>query len=157
MTQEEKELLLKDLCARSPYKVKVQIDFGEHCIKYGIDRYVNDTVICVWPETFEVGVNDEDQACNIEDVKPYLRPMSSMTDEEMDKLFNILHIDKDGKDEDWIKINDIAGIKFFFPTGKWVENVAEAYDYFNLIHIDYRGLIPMGLAIEAPEGMYNTK
>ena len=86
MTQEEKQLLLQDLCARLPYSVKVQIDFGEYCIKYGIDRYVDDTVICAYPETFEIGVNDEDQACDIEDVKPYLRSMSSMTEDEIEEF-----------------------------------------------------------------------
>ena len=84
----------------------------------------------------------------IEEIKPYLRPISSMTDEEMDRLFDILQIDKDGKDEDWIRINDVYGIKFFFPTGKWIEDVAEAYDYLYSIHIDFRGLIREGLAIE---------
>ena len=51
-------------------------------------------------------------------------------------------------------INDVVGIKFFFPTGKWVEDVAEAYDYLNSIHIDYRGFINKGLALEAPDNMY---
>jgi hypothetical protein len=77
-----------------------------------------------------------------------------MTEEEMDMLFDILKIDKDGNDEDWIKINDDTGIKFFFPTGKWIENVAEAYDYLYSIHIDFRGLIHKGLALEAPAEMY---
>ena len=77
-----------------------------------------------------------------------------MTDEEMDKLFEILKVDKDGKDDDWIKINDVVGIKFFFPTGRWIEDVAKAYDYLNSIHIDYRGFIAKGLALEAPEDMY---
>jgi len=92
-----------------------------------------------------------------DDVKLYLRPISSMTQSEIDKLFDVLHIVKDGNDEDWIKINGVVGIRFFFPTGKWVENVAEAYDYLNSIHIDYRGLIEKGLAIEAKEGMYKTE
>lgn len=123
MTQEEKQILLVDLCARSPYKVKVQIDFGEHCIKYGIDRYVDDTVICVWPETFEVGVNDEDQACDIEDVKPYLRPMSSMTEEEKAELFQLM------------------------GNGTDIQRV----DFYNAHHFDYRGLIEKGLAISVTE------
>ena len=136
MTQEEKQLLIKDLCARLPYGVKFQ---GEDSNVYTLDA----------ANYF---------AFQVEDMifKPYLRPISSMTESEIDKLFDILHIDKDGNDDDWIKINDVVGIKFFFPTGKWVENVAEAYDYLNSIHIDYRGLIPMGLALEAPEEMYNS-
>jgi hypothetical protein len=132
MAQEEKELLIRDICGRLPYGVKVQIDFGEYCIKYGIDRYIDDTVICVYPETFEIGVNNEDQACDIEDVKPYLRPMSSMTEEEK----NIYEYNRNSN----------------------VEVVRTAlFDWLNKKMFDYRGLIEKGLAIEAPEGMYNTK
>ena len=127
--------MLKDLCARLPYSVKVQIDFGKYCIKYGIDRYVDDTVICAYPETFEIGVNDEDQACDIEDVKPYLRPISSMTEDE-DKDFALIQTDfyVDG---------------FLYPFA-----ATNMVDWLNAHHFDYRGLIEKGFAIEAPEGMY---
>ena len=136
MKQEDKELLLKDLCARLPYEVKAQ---------YNNEIYNIDYISALYEEVkLDIANN---YTIGISEVKPYLRPMSSMTDEEMDKLFDILHIDKDGKDEDWIKINDVYGIKFFFPTGKWVEDVADAYDYLNSIHIDYRGLISKGLAM----------
>ena len=126
MTQEEKEVLLADLCARSPYKVKVQIDFGEHCIKYGIDRYVDDTVICVWPETFEVGVNDEDQACDIEDVKPYLRSTDEISDEESNEMEYLLNR----------------------------HNIEGFLDFVYSRHIDWRNLIEKGLALKAPKNMY---
>ena len=159
MTQEEKNLLLQDLCARVPYGVKIlhtgwdydsDTDFDTVETFIGID---DKFIYTVWDKT-----GDREKHClSISNWKPYLRPISSMTDKEMDKLFDILHIDKNGEDEDWIKINDVLGIKFFFRTGKWIENVAEAYDYLNSIYIDYRGLIPMGLALEAQEGMYNIK
>ena len=143
MTNEEKELLLKDICARLPYGVKVQIDFGKHCIKYGIDRYVDDTVICVYPEAFEVGVNDEDQACDIEDVKPYLRPMSSMTEEER-KIVCTMNILSEAELDDRIKYQKM-----------YVNSYAiETFDLFNSNHLDYRGLIEKRLALQAPEGMY---
>lgn len=151
MTQEEKELLLKDITARLSYGLKVQIDFGEHCIKYGIDRYVDDTVICVWPETFEIGVNDEDQACDIEDVRPYLRPLSSMTEEEKEELRQE-HI-KDEKLFAECLTKEANGDSSM--RGKVVPHFAA--DWCNKNHFDYRGLIPMGLALEAPEGMYDTK
>lgn len=141
MTQEEKQLLLKDITARLSYGLKVQIDFGEHCIKYGIDRYVDDTVICVWPETFEIGVNDEDQACDIEDVKPYLRSMSSMTEEEKIELC----IRAYAPDE----MKTIDEKLYVIQT-----NAKNATDFYNEHHLDYRGLIPMGLAIEATKDMY---
>jgi hypothetical protein len=113
----------------------------------GLKRNLMAEVKCKSYDSYNVSLEDYH-------TKIYLRPISSMTEDEMDKLFDVLHIDKDGNDEDWIKINDVLGIKFFFPTGKWVENVAEAYDYLNSIHVDYRGLIEKGLALEAPEGMY---
>ena len=157
MIQEDKNLLLKDLCARMPYGVIVRV----HDIQYGdFDSYVdsisNDCIETYPVEELTIDFNP----CvfyKLQDIKPYLRPISSMTEKEMDKLFDILKIDKDGKEEDWIKINDDLGIKFFFSTGKWVENVAEAYDYLHSIHIDFRGLIEKSLAIVVPEGMYKIQ
>lgn len=131
-TEDLSKLLFKDLCARLPHGVIVEDRNGTHKLTIGNTEFTD----------LFYG------KCNI---KPYLRPISSMTEEEMDMLFDILHIDKDGNDEDWIKINDVHGIKFFFPTGKYVEDVAEAYDYLYSIHIDFRRLIHMGLAIEVTE------
>ena len=141
MTQEEKQLLLIDLCGRLPYGVVVERTYIPENNGYTSKLSAN---------TLDIVLDDNWS------VKPYLRPISSMTESEIYKLFDILHIDKDGNDDDWIKINDVVGIKFFFPTGKWVENVAEAYDYLNSIHIDYRGLIEKSLAIEAPMDMYTN-
>lgn len=138
MTQEEKQLLLKDITARLSYGLKVQIDFGEHCIKYDIDRYVDDAVICVWPETFEIGVNDEDQACDIEDVKPYLRTMSSMTEEEAEEYNDL--------------VNELSDYDY-----KPEQSASKMVDWLNKKKFDYCGLIPMGLALEATEEMYNNK
>ena len=149
MTTEEKQLLLVDLCARLSYGVKV-LNTAE-----GLNKICKlDSIMTArnGKDCF-VGLTlpDDSIMTGIEMVKPYLRPISSMTEDEMDRLFDVLQIDKDGKDEDWIKINDVYGIKFFFPTGKWIENVAEAYDYLYSIHIDFRGLIHKGLAIEVTE------
>lgn len=153
MIQEDKDLLLlKDLCARLSHKVKVHCEWnlfqGDRCSEDGEIVSINIYSKSIHfkrncGRIIEIPFNRIDG-----EVLPYLRPISSMTEEEMDKLFDILHIDKDGKDEDWIKINDDLGIKFFFPTGKWIENVADAYDYLYSIHIDFRGLITKGLAIE---------
>ena len=142
MTQEEKKLLFKDLCARLPYNVVIRCTDNDTDYKCFLTTDILNELLH-----------------NIEyyDYKPYLRTMSSMTKSEIDRLFDVLHIDKNGNDDDWIKINDALGIKFFFPTGKWVEDVAEAYDYLNSIHIDYRVLIEKSLALEAPEGMYKTE
>ena len=120
MTQEDKELLLKDLCGRLPYGVKVQ--------------WVTETteLIGIIEDIAQVGydINDYDVAA-IEDIKPYLRPMSSMTEEE---------------ENEWMKLG-------FKVLKKGVSSIIE-YDWLNDHHFDYRGLIEKRLAIEAPEGMY---
>jgi hypothetical protein len=146
------DLLVKELCARLPYGVKFcQTDVSTTTLKsIGFGRFGLIPINLFYKKPEFYLVNEFGRL----EYKPYLRPISTMTEEEMDMLFDILKIDKDGNDEDWIKINDDTGIKFFFPTGKWIENVAEAYDYLYSIHIDFRGLIHKGLALEAPAEMY---
>ena len=139
MTQEEKILLLKDLCSRLPYGVKVEIDGYYIHVLTGIDGNTIST---------DRGINYP-----LRLVKPYLRPISSMTEEEVETLFNVLKIDD--KRGDWLKVNDIGIIRLFTEVGKDFYEIAAAFDYLNSIHIDYRGCIEKGLALEAPEGMYN--
>ena len=140
MTQKDKELLLKDLYARLPYNPFIKI--GENPRTFKLSQRVR--WICSYGHIENM----------FDDIKPYLRPVSSMTEEEMDKLFDILQIDKDGEGEDWIKINDVMGIKFFLPTGRWMEEVDEALAYLRSIHIDIYNFIGKKVALEAPEGMY---
>lgn len=120
MTQEEKELLLVDLCSRLPYGVKVRR------IVHTTDV---DTIESV--ELFGLGWLEEFYAGEAE-FFPYLRPMSSMTEEERkeeNRLWNIITKTR----------NDLH----YLYT-----------DFLLSHHFDYRGLIPMGLALKAPEGMY---
>jgi hypothetical protein len=125
MTQEDKELLLKDLCARLPYNdYKVQIKDEEDDIPQIsklVPSCVNDIKYCV-----------------IASIKPYLRPLSSMTEEEYEELKYV---------EPYY---DLAPFELI---GDWGPNV-EVLDWLNEHHFDYRGLIEKGLALEAPEGMY---
>ena len=114
MTKEDKELLLKDLSARLPYGVKIRII--HHEIKGADPEYVDD----VFSTTHYNMIDYDDD--NYEFL-PYLRPMSSMTEEENKKL-----------DEIWLK-----------------HTIVEGADYLNSIHVDYRGLIKKGLAIEVTE------
>ena len=117
MTKEEETLLLKDLCARLPYPgLKVHV-VG--------DWFYDEKA----PYDTELGHIFFDMVSGRNPnlvVKPYLRPMSSMTDDEDDEL-NSARMGNYGEDVDWL----------------------------NAHHFDYRGLIPMGLALEAPEDMYN--
>ena len=133
MTQEEKSLLIKDLCARWPYKIMVHIRYNtkERC--YGE----------LTPKDIQWFIDSK-----IEEIKPYLRPMSSMTEEENKKRkqLGILCAINDNHE----KIFD----------GFWNESVdtqLKALDWLNVHHFDYRGLIEKGLALKAPEGMYNLK
>lgn len=127
MTQEEKQLLLQDICARLPYGVKATTTANGWRDVYVVSGYNDDRIYLDCP------VYDEgDDEWLVESVKPYLRPMSSMTEEEKEE-YNII-------------------VDALFDTG-----ISYLNDWLNSHHFDYRGLIPKGLAIEATEGMYNTK
>ena len=136
MTKEEKQLLFKDLCARLPYGVKL--------------RYVEDLV--VKKESHIITLNNiylEHILNGDADIKPYLRPMSSMTKEEEDELYTAM---------DWYGEIDESGNVYTKGQEKvYRETFYEYTDWLNAHHFDYRGLIPMGLALEAPEGMYKAE
>lgn len=123
MTQEEKDLVLKDLCARLPYGIKVNNEIQGDFKIYGI---------C---ENFVFGRNE---VCHIdfdiEKIKPYLFPLSSMSDEQKKEIEDIL-INLSLK-----AISDEIG-----------SEVVASYeiDFYCKNHLDYRGLIEMGIAIDA--------
>lgn len=143
MTQEEKQLLLKDLCGRLPYGVKVHIThdwFYEEIEPY--DRRLDCDVI-------------KHLRANEYAVKPYLRPMSSMTEEELKELNkkygNIAYFfiqEPPYYHGLQAQHSDIGSIE--------ISEFSEIYDWLNKHHFDHRGLIPMGLALEAKEGMYSV-
>lgn len=152
MTQEEKMLLIKDLSARLPYAVTVEHTSGFRGTLHDITVHhiydENDNVhdaIC-YTDFF----GDED-SIYIEYFKPYLFPMSSMTDEQAIELFNIFGISLvDSVGANYIKINEITGITFFFQNGFDVEtHLDKLINWLNKNHFDYRGLIEKGLAIDA--------
>ena len=134
MTREEKNILLKDLCSRLPYGVICHTEEGD-----GYLCSINQTIFGT-----EYGININplkrdyfnDSETEEQAVKPYLRSMSSMTEEEY------IH---------------------YCETREWKYVDDDHYEYFDTLktfdwllehHFDYRGLITMDLAIEAKEGMY---
>ena len=132
MTKEEKQILLKDLCMRLPYGVKATTTSNVWKEVYTITGYANNRIYLDCP------VYDEgDDEWLVEFVKPYLRPMSSMTKEEHDEYIMIEY-----------SIN--AGMTAKRDFTKWI-------DFVHSHHFDYRGLIEKGLALPAPEGMYDFK
>jgi len=134
MTQEEKDLLLKVLCAMLPYGIMCRIDHdpeGEYDIGIDDERFIDDRIVSVCHENEQIFVyEDEDYPYSTEEIRPYLRPMTSMTEEE---------------ENEWWEFADKNTI---------VETHSYSIDWLNAHHFDYRGLIPMGLALPAPEGMY---
>jgi hypothetical protein len=143
MTQEERQLLLKDLCGRLPYGVKVELHKNV-CTLLG---YLDDFVML----TANVPTG---QQTNISNIKPYLRSMSSMTEGERNEYRKAL-------DKDFTILEDslIAPISYKYADGTVVRDRIRFHelDWLNKNMFDYRGLIPMGLALEAPEGMYKTE
>ena len=132
MTQKDKELLLKDICARLPYGVKVAFEED--------GELITDRVTMIgWPSD-EFMLYGASEFFTIEDIKPYLRPMSSMTEEEK-------------KEYDLIS----GQVKTFYGREAESRECTNLIDYLIVHHFDYRGLIEKGLALEAPEGMYNEK
>ena len=132
MTQKDKELLLKDLCARLPYGVKVESvfinpDTKEHK-SCGIE---------VFDATSILMIRD-----GLGEFKPYLFPLSSMTEaqqEEFDRIY---------ADDMQVVANNLKNRL----DGKPYERNLGHYrhiDWLNANHFDYRGLIPKGIAIDA--------
>ena len=151
MTQEEKQLLLQDLCERLPYRVKVLDNSHKD---YGVSNLINiglDGSILINNE-----INDIQYYPIIDEVKPYLRPMSSMTKEETKELFKEIGFEFTCNTcgipahYNYEFAKQIKGI----PTITNVEFI-KVIDWLNKKMFDYRGLIEKGLALEVPEGMYN--
>ena len=137
MTQEDKELLLRDLCARLPYSLCVQDEYGEiYYINYNDVHFAN---------YFDSILNGK--------VKPYLRPMSSMTEEEWEELSYIGHIVPlyDGS----FGVDMRAYCKNSQPHYRRFSEFSTIEDWLNAHHFDYRGLIEKGLLNEASEEMYS--
>ena len=130
MTQEQKDLLLKDLSARLPYGVKVESvfinpDTKEHK-SCGIE---------VFDATSMLMIRD-----GLGEFKPYLFPLSSTSEEIMDEIYNetgIYDIDVDSP--------------VHIEVGTTFEDLTKMIHILHKYHIDYRGLIPMDLAIDATD------
>ena len=155
MTQEEKQLLLQDLCARLPYGVKATTTSNGWRDVYVVSGY-NDNRIYLDCPVYDEG----DEEWLIESIKPYLRPMSSMTEEEKWELVDLCLFYECYCDTDAYSHYGIEIISQYCVDDRLIpENMVscQAIDWLNSHHFDYRGLIPKGLALPSPEGMYIIK
>lgn len=161
MTQEERNLLFKDLCTRLPYKVRCKIKYYRgNVATFGINTLTTslegeDTVIGIDYKN-EIVYTDSVGSCDIASIKPYLRPMSSMTDEEASELAYIVY-----EIEDIISFettDDYIDVDFSDEHGD-TASVTIWYDELTIVslefllenHFDFRNLIEKGLAIEVNE------
>ena len=129
MDQKNKALLFVDLCGRYPYGVIVNFDGKKVCVDD--IKFIRDDYYLTLKDTEKTYIG-----VNVERVKPYLRSMKSMTvveKEEYKKTFDT------------------------YENGTGTKLVCQSYqtfDWLNVHHFDYRGLIELGLALEAPQNMY---
>lgn len=145
MTQKDKDLLLKDLCARLPYEVKVQYEDGIFTIDHISAMY--EEVKLNTPNNYTIDVLD---------IKPYLYPMSSMTEEQKEDLFKFCNF---YTYEDWEgKKTEVWGIEIasrldpvycYDHTFRMWGIDMRTIDWLLKNHFDIYGLIPMDLAIDA--------
>lgn len=138
-------LLLKDLCGRLPYGVILNIVNEDSAVAYG-------TFVGMTRSQKHSCLIYEDLICiegvltpfKLEEVKPYLRPLSSMTEEEGHEyrmFIDCLYNDFTSESTQCV----------------YVDKINDYLDWLNAHHFDYRGLLEKGLAIEALEGMYAIK
>ena len=135
--REEKDLLLRDLYARLPYNIKVRYRNGN---AFTLTSYHIDGMICALSSGNFVHKNFV--------IYPYLRPLSSITDEEKQELYSW----GDYEMISWISDEEIC-LKDLTLS---YELLTKLIDWLNEHHFDYRGLIGKGLALEAPTGMYKV-
>lgn len=117
MTQEDKELVLKDLCARLPYNVICQVEFKEN------GKYNSKVMLLSGIFTDEAYFTTKGGSIYSNEYKPYLFPLSSMTEEQEEECQQIKH-------------------SYYFDDDSFV-----LFDWYNKNHFDYRSLIENGLAI----------
>ncbi len=151
MTQEDKELLLKDLSARLPYGVKIRLgDYDYQVCGYNSEK---EMPLKIWyyydsNQTLKLYVG-----VYLTDYHPYLRPMSSMTEEEREELEHL-------SEEYFGKALDKQIQESLSSSNRNKSEILEyiassvIVDWLNSNHFDFRGLIEKGLAIETTEGMY---
>ena len=142
MTPEEKDLLIKDLCARLPYNVALNCTEDD-------DEKINFNCL-LSPDIFKDLMSSNPNWI----YKPYLRPLESMTEEEFQELHNICPHSTFNKTNDSGWIIGIDGSKYGRISR--IDEISKLLDWLNKNMFDYRGLIPMGLALVAPEGMYKV-
>ena len=138
MTQEDKDLVINDLCARLPFGVKVLYDTQIFEVQY------------IEPMYEEIKLLDnKTHTLGVEDVKPYLFPLSSMTEEQLDELREITDFKYNHNTIELVEWTETHATFEF-----WLEEVPQyiiiqVFDWLRKNHFDYQYLIEKGLALDA--------
>lgn len=142
MIQKDKELLLQDLCARLPYEVKAYVkNWSKMDRKWYEGIY---TIKSVFPSLNEIHVQSENGSVDVMlgysdfDIKPYLFPMSLMTEVIKNEIYQETGL------YDIFEDNQIH-----IEVGTNFVDVCKLFNILNKYHLDYNGLIPKGLANDA--------
>ena len=122
MSEKDFKLLRSDLCARIPYRVKLQVEGKEVQIRLR-----------------EASLNCVNEMFTYDEVKPILRPMTDMTSEEQVFRATICGMWESAYEYDEMK------------------NVVRLMDFYYSRHLDIHGLIPLGLAVKARKGFYDSE
>ena len=134
--EEKKDLLLRDLCARLPYGVKVKL--GDNPNIFDLEYRIK----------FAVMYGDSDKLEDILDIiniKPYLFPLSSLTEEQRNNICELL-LDTQKKFSPYGEINTKGCDNLFISS---VKQSNALINYCLTNHLDINGLIEEGLAIDA--------
>lgn len=140
LTQEDKLLLLTDLCGRMP--------FGVVCT----DTYLNETgTLSAIGLNYDMGVLDkddgEDVSVYIPNCKPYLFPLESMTEEQKNEYYYIVNYISSDDTDNWTEGEFV-----------YVNQTEQLYHFYHRHHLDYRGLIAKDLALDATGlGIYDDE
>lgn len=138
---DNKKLLLTDLSPRLPYGVKFECNKNVYTAK-GLDLIVTDEGDWEYAVTAK-GIDP----IEIDFIKPYLFPLSSISEEIMDEIYSITGVYD-------IDVDSPVHIE----VGTTFEDLTKIFDILNKHHIDYRGMIPKGLAKDATNlGIYGNK
>lgn len=136
MEKNKENILFADLVARLPYGVKIEVEAWneetESSEMVAIPIYSVNT-----DRYFYACTDSEEIQIHIDKVQPYLRKMSSMTEKEQQEYDGLLY-----------------GVSDFTQNTDSLSPIDSLTDWLNSHHFDHRGLIEIGLALEAPEDMY---
>ena len=146
MKQEDKELLLRDLCARLPYGIKIKTSYDK------IDEPMELIFINNRNESFAIGgsftlisgLDFDTYECN-----PYLFPLSSLTSSDAEAIEHIMGCDIPWNIQYGLLEWTVGGSVESETFDLRIEQIERLMEFLNSNHIDYRGLIEKGLAIDA--------